>query len=46
VLLVHPEFGRTVLDRDAAKKALGKALDDFKSPVGARRLTVTRKDQV
>lgn len=43
ILLAHPEFGRTVLDRAAAKTGLGKALDDFKEPAGARRLTIKEK---
>lgn len=42
VLLAHPEFAKTVLDLPAAKAALGKDLDQFKSPIGARRLTVTK----
>lgn len=40
VLLAHPELARTVttLDVDAARKLLGAGLDEFKSPIGARRL--------
>jgi putative phage-type endonuclease len=40
LLLAYPELGRTVLDRDLAKERLGKELDDFKEPAGARRLTI------
>lgn len=40
VLLAHPELARTVttVDVDAAKALLGPGLDEFKAPVGARRL--------
>ena len=42
VLLAYPELGVTVLDRTAAKETLGKQLDEFKTPTGARRLTIRR----
>lgn len=44
LLADHPEWARTVLDRDAAKAA---DLDAYKAacePVGARRLTITATD--
>ena len=42
VLEDHPEFAKTVLDRGAAGEALGKGLDDYREPLGARTLTVRR----
>lgn len=42
VLADHPEFAKTVLDRKAAEAALGKGLDDYRDPLGARPLTVRR----
>jgi len=42
VLEDHPELAATVLDRPAAAEALGKALDDYREPLGARTLTVRR----
>jgi predicted phage-related endonuclease len=40
ILLAHPELARPALDRDKAKQVLGKDLDNWKEPVGARRLTI------
>lgn len=41
VLAAHPEFGRTVLDRDRFETEHGKkALDPYKRPIGARNFTV------
>ena len=46
VLDDHPELAKTVLDRGAAAEALGKGLDDYREPLGARTLTVRRtKDE-
>ena len=43
LLEARPELGRQVLDRDKAKTELGDELDDWKTPAGARRLTINPK---
>jgi len=43
VLETYPYLTKEVLDREAADEELGKALDDFREPIGARTLTVRRK---
>ena len=45
VLAEHPELAKSVLDRDAADAALGKALDDYREPLGARTLPVRRQKE-
>ena len=41
VLEAHPEFAKQILDKKAAEEALGKkGLDQFRTPKGARRLTI------
>jgi predicted phage-related endonuclease len=42
VLEDYPQLGKTVLDREAADEKLGKALDEYREPLGARSLTVRR----
>jgi putative phage-type endonuclease len=42
VLDEFPQLAKSVLDREAADEALGKALDAYREPIGARSLTVRK----